>query len=62
MAKLEKEISMLLASTPNDKKMLANTQLRSFTRLFQQFLEESSPSVDWNKIEKLPVDAVSTIL
>lgn len=56
---LEKEILSLLKTTPEDKKELAKSQFTAFSRLFQRFLEESGPSVDWDKIEKLPADAVS---
>lgn len=57
---LEKEIVSLLATTSEDKKDLAKSQFSAFSRLFQRFLEESGPSVDWDQIEKLPADAVST--
>lgn len=56
---LEKEIAALLATTPEDNKSLAKSQFTAFSRLFQRFLEESGPSVDWDRIEKLPTDAVS---
>lgn len=59
---LEKEIVSLLATAPEDKKDLAKTQFTAFSRLFQRFLEESGPSVDWDRIEKLPADAVSTYI
>lgn len=29
-----------------------------FASLFNRFLQEDGPSVDWNRIEKLPQDAV----
>lgn len=29
-----------------------------FIKLFHRFLDETGPSVDWNKIEKLPNDAI----
>lgn len=61
LVQLEKEILTLLATTPEDKKDLVKTQFIAFSRLFQRFLEESGPSVDWDRIEKLPADAVSII-
>lgn len=60
LVQLEKEIVSLLATTPEDKKDLAKSQFSAFSRLFQRFLEESGPSVDWDQIEKLPANAVST--
>lgn len=59
LVQLEKEIANLLASTPKDKQDLAKSQFSAFSRLFQRFLEESGPSVNWDQIEKLPTDAVS---
>lgn len=32
--------------------------MKSFASLFDRFLQEDGPSVAWNKIEKLPEDAV----
>lgn len=57
---LEKEIANLLATAPKDKQDLAKSQFNVFVHLFQRFLKESGPSVNWNQIEKLPTDAVST--
>lgn len=60
LVQLEKEIASLLTTAPEDKKDLAKSQCAAFSRLFQRFLEESGPSVDWDRIEKLPTDAVSS--
>jgi len=59
LVQLEKEMAALLSTTADDKKDLAKSQFTAFSRLFQRFLEESGPSVDWDRIEKLPTDAVS---
>ena len=59
LVQLEKEMTALLTTTADDKKDLAKSQFTAFSRLFQRFLEESGPSVDWDRIEKLPTDAVS---
>lgn len=32
--------------------------MERFAALFGRFLQEEGPSVDWNRIEKLPADAV----
>ncbi|XP_050431133.1 UTP--glucose-1-phosphate uridylyltransferase-like [Adelges cooleyi] len=58
LVQLDKEIVSLLATVPEDKKELAQSQFTAFSRLFQRFLEESGPSVDWDRIEKLPADAI----
>jgi len=54
-------MASLLTTSPYDIKDLAKSQFTAFSRLFQRFLEESGPSVEWDKIEKLPTDAVSTL-
>lgn len=33
-------------------------ELQDFSQLFERFLDETGPSVSWDKIEKLPPDAV----
>lgn len=58
LVQLEKEIATLLTTASQDKKDLAKSQCAAFSRLFQRFLEESGPSVDWDRIEKLPTDAI----
>ncbi|CAI6373235.1 unnamed protein product [Macrosiphum euphorbiae] len=58
LVQLEKEMTTLLTTTSDDKKYLVKSQFTSFSRLFQRFLEESGPSVDWERIEKLPTDAI----
>lgn len=58
LVQLEKEIVSLLATIPEDKRDLAKSQFIAFSRLFQRFLEESGPSVDWDRIDKLPTDAI----
>lgn len=60
LVQLEKELVSLLATAPEDKTNLVKSQFTAFSRLFQRFLVESGPSVDWDRIEKLPTDAVST--
>lgn len=59
MMQLEKEIENLLATAPRKKQDLAKSQFDAFLHLFQRFLKESGPSVNWDQIEKLPPDAVS---
>ena len=36
--------------------------IEGFQRLFSKFINETGPSVHWDKIERLPKDAVSTLL
>lgn len=55
---LESELSRLVSTAPESQKERVRTELDGFTDLFKRFLEESGPSVDWNRIEKLPQDAV----
>ncbi|CAH1163568.1 unnamed protein product [Phaedon cochleariae] len=55
---LQKELDKLLATCEPYRTEEARKQFDGFSKLFTRFLDESGPSVDWNKIEKLPNDAV----
>lgn len=55
---LESELSRLVSTAPESQKERVRTEFDGFTDLFKRFLEESGPSVDWDRIEKLPHDAV----
>lgn len=55
---LKKELQSLQNSAPDMKKELLRKDLNGFADLFDRFLQEEGPSVNWNKIEKLPQDAV----
>lgn len=55
---LEKELEKLLSTAKENEKEKSRKEFQGFTALFGRFLEETGPSVNWNKIEKLPNDAV----
>ncbi|EFA06874.2 UTP--glucose-1-phosphate uridylyltransferase isoform X2 [Tribolium castaneum] len=55
---LEKELDKLLSTAPDNEKEKIRKEFDGFAALFGRFLEETGPSVDWDKIEKLPNDAV----
>ena len=55
---LEKELEKLLSTAPENDRNKIRKEFAGFTALFGRFLEETGPSVDWDKIEKLPNDAV----
>ncbi|XP_066151356.1 UTP--glucose-1-phosphate uridylyltransferase isoform X2 [Euwallacea fornicatus] len=55
---LENELGRLVSTAPESAQERVRTELNGFTDLFKRFLEESGPSVDWERIEKLPHDAV----
>lgn len=57
--RLQLELERLLdKSSPIDKPKFKK-EFDGFQRLFDRFMRESGPSIDWNKIEKLPPGAVS---
>lgn len=45
-------------TAPTDKKEAFRDEMGSFSTLFGRFLQEVGPSLDWNRIEKLPTGAV----
>ncbi|XP_060536598.1 UTP--glucose-1-phosphate uridylyltransferase isoform X2 [Cylas formicarius] len=55
---LQKELDKLLDTASPMHKDRVQKEFQGFTNLFERFLQESGPSVDWNKIEKLPQDAI----
>lgn len=55
----EQELKTLLETVDDEnlKKFYAN-EMDRFSALFGRFLQEEGPSVEWDKIQKLPEDAV----
>lgn len=59
---LQIELDKLRETAPEDKRLGLKDQYDAFAKLFERFLQEEGPSIDWNKIEKLPTGAVSVVL
>lgn len=56
---LKKELQKLTdTAVPSPKRDLLKNNFDGFADLFERFLQEEGPSVDWDKIEKLPQNAV----
>lgn len=53
-----KDLEKLALNAPPAKQAHLNTEFNGFTSLFARFLEEEGPSVEWERIQKLPNDAV----
>lgn len=58
MNQLQKELDILVKTTKEPLQPKTQAEFNGFVQLFQRFLEETGPSVDWEKIQKLPDDAV----
>lgn len=58
LRQLERELENLIQTSPEEKRDGFKEEMRSFSSLFGRFLQEDGPSVDWNRIEKLPEGAV----
>lgn len=57
---LSSEIQRLLATaTSTTVKEQFQKELEGFERLFGRFINETGPSVEWDRIQKLPDGAVS---
>lgn len=56
---LQHELDKLLATVPDTRKASVEKELNGFAQLFHRFLQDEGPSVDWQRIEKLPENAVS---
>ncbi|EEB15222.1 UTP--glucose-1-phosphate uridylyltransferase, putative [Pediculus humanus corporis] len=55
---LQNELKNLRETVSEEERINIEKQHDGFSRLFERFLEEGGPSVDWNKIEKLPPEAI----
>lgn len=58
LRQLERELENLTQTAPEERKEGFQDEMKSFASLFGRFLQEDGPSVDWNRIEKLPDGAV----
>lgn len=55
----ELELKTLLNTINNDElRHYKSKEMERFAALFGRFLQEEGPSVEWDKIQKLPTDAV----
>lgn len=53
------ELQTLLSTLSNEEQQsVYSKQMERFAKLFGRFTQEEGPSVLWDKIEKLPADAV----
>jgi len=55
---LQHELDKLLGTVPDARQPCVKKDLDGFAQLFHRFLQEEGPSVDWERIEKLPENAV----
>jgi len=58
LRQLQHELDKLLETAHETRQTGIKKQYDGFARLFERFLQEEGPSVDWNRIEKLPEGAV----
>lgn len=56
---LQRELEKLEATARENKKAIISRQFAGFQHLFERFLQEEGPSLEWDHIQKLPEDAVS---
>lgn len=55
---LQRELQKLAETAPEDKKEEFSRQFQGFADLFKRFLEEEGPSLEWDRIQKLPENAI----
>ena len=56
---LSLEMEKLLMTAPDCQRLELQQEFDGFRALFNKFIHETGPSVHWDRIEKLPHDAVS---
>ena len=52
------ELNKILTSVPDNLRPDMTTNIAGFQTLFDKFVTEPGPSVEWDKIEKLPANSV----
>ena len=57
---LSTELDKLMMTSPPGARDQVEQNMDGFKRLFAKFITTKGPSVQWERIEKLPHDAVST--
>lgn len=55
---LETELDRLQETAPGPLKETFGKEFKGFKHLFKRFLKEEGPSLDWDRIQKLPDTAV----
>lgn len=55
---LEKELNKLASTASEEKRNEIQKEFHGFSKLFERFLQEAGPSINWEEIQKLPADAV----
>ena len=58
---LAMELDKLMKTMPEGQKHVVEQDFDGFKKLFGKFINETGPSVVWDKIEKLPKNSVSKI-
>lgn len=56
--RMDSELKILLETAPEDKKEEALKNMKGFRELFGRFLEETGPSVHWDKIKPPPEGSI----
>jgi len=58
LRQMERELDKITETAPSEKKEAFRDEMSSFSGLFGRFLQEVGPSLNWNRMEKLPDGAV----
>ena len=53
------ELDKMMKTVPEGQRSVVEQDFDGFKKLFGKFVNETGPSVHWDRIEKLPKDAVS---
>nr|QBH73777.1 UTP-glucose-1-phosphate uridylyltransferase 2 [Nicoletia phytophila] len=56
--RLQYELERMLQRLPDNQREVFKVQFDGFSKLYGRFLQEEGPSMNWDRIEKLPDDAV----
>lgn len=58
LRQLENELKKLLQTAKPEDAATLSSEMGRFTELFGRFLQKAGPAFDWDKLQKLPPDAI----
>lgn len=58
---MKADLEQLIETVPNEAKESTRQNFDGFVKLYSKYLKQDATTVNWNKIERLPKDAVSAI-
>jgi len=59
---MAQELEKLLQTSPEGEREEKKKEFSDFMKLYEKFVSEPGPSIDWTQIEKLPSDSIRSYI